>query len=224
MLQKVTVTAALVLACVASAYAQQQTQPATKGSTANTPSQGTTLTAADRNFITKAAADGHKEIELAQLAQQKAATPTAKELAARILKDHQQADQELKALAQSKGVTLPAPPDHKAVVAKFEKVEGAAFDRTYSNMMVQDHTAAIALFERASKSKDAEVSAFAEKTLPALREHLRMSKEAQGATTSTSGTKPATTKPGAMKPETTTPGIAKPDTAKPDTTKPATKY
>jgi putative membrane protein len=57
----------------------------------------------------QAAADGHKEIALAQLAEQKGASPSVKALAQRIRKDHTQAEQELKSLAQSKSVALPAP-------------------------------------------------------------------------------------------------------------------
>ena len=236
MVYKPTLAAAFVLVCVTSAFGQQQQtqpegqskpqtqtetqgqgQPGTKGTTSGTGSQGGAqassqagnLTQADRNFFTRAAADGHKEVELAQLAQQKAATPTVRTLAERIQKDHQQANQELTTLAQQKGVNLPAAHNHKAEVAKFQKLEGAAFDRTYSSMMVQEHTNAIALFERASKSKDADVRAFAEKTLPTLRDHLRMSKEAQGATTSTSGTKPTGAKPSGAKPASPSEGTQK---------------
>jgi putative membrane protein len=39
-------------------------------------------------------------------------------------------------------------------------------------MMVDDHKEDIGHFEKAAKFKDAEVSAFANKTLPVLRKHL----------------------------------------------------
>ena len=45
--------------------------------------------------------------------------------------------------------------------------------------MVDGHKKMIALFEQASVSKDAQVKAFAEKTLPALREHLKHAQHAQ---------------------------------------------
>ena len=238
MAQKSMIAAAFALACVTSAFAQQpnppQTQtppqtppptqgegqrqgqaPATKGTTSQTGSQSGSLAQADRNFITQVAASGHEEVELAQLAQQKGSSPTVKALAERLQKDHSQANQELSTLAQQKGVTLPATHERKPASAKLDKLDGAAFDRAYSNLMVQNHTNSIALFERESKSKDADLRAFAEKTLPTLREHLRMAKEAQSGTTSTSGTKPSGMKPSGNQPSGTPPSGTQPSGAKP---------
>ena len=205
----------LVLAAfIASPFAvvhAQQTTPTAKPSTqseggkqATSQSAGQSkVTPADRNFLTQAASDGQKEIELAKIAQQKAGAPAVRMLAERIEKDHMQADQELRKIAQSKSVTLPAA-DHKADAAKMEKLEGSAFDRNYSNMMVTAHKNAIALFEKGSKSADAEISAFASKTLPTLREHLKMSQEALASSkTSTSGS----TAPGS---QSTSPGSSPP--------------
>ena len=93
-----------------------------------------------------------------------------------------QAEQELKSLAQSKNVALPA----SGITSEIGKLEkDANFDQTYASMMVADHKKAIALFERASTSKDADVKMFADKTLPALREHLKLAQEAASMKTST---------------------------------------
>ena len=47
--------------------------------------------------------------------------------------------------------------------------------RAYVDDQIRDHEKTIALFEREAKTgKDAELKAFAEKTLPALKEHLSM--------------------------------------------------
>ena len=193
---KASVIAAALAVWVSGAQAQQTQKPtpAGQGTTAKpspAPSAAqskSTLAGADKNFFTKAAEAGHKEIALAQVAQSKATSPNVKSLAERLLKDHQQSDQELQSLAQSKGVTLPAHADDKATTARFEKLEGPAFDRSYSQMMVQDHNTAIKLFQQASASKDSEVKAFADKTLPTLREHLKMAQDALGSLkTSTSG-------------------------------------
>jgi putative membrane protein len=199
---------------------QMQGQGA-KAQTGGDQSSGA-LTQADRTFFTTASESGHKEVALAQLAQQKAASPSVKTLAERLQKDHTQANQELMTLAQSKNVTLPAAPDHKAHMAKFEKLEGAAFDRAYSNQMVQDHTNSVALFSRAAKSKDADVRAFAEKTLPTLREHLKMAKEAQGGMKATSGSKPAdsSAKPAGSSPSGTSPSGTSPSGSSPSGSKP----
>jgi putative membrane protein len=47
--------------------------------------------------------------------------------------------------------------------------------------MVKDHEEAVVLFaSEANDGKDPAVKAWAEKTLPTLREHLRMARELQG--------------------------------------------
>ena len=53
---------------------------------------------------------------------------------------------------------------------------GAAFDRMYMKMMVEDHEKAVALFTSASKSEDSEVKLFAVKKLPTLEMHLSHAK------------------------------------------------
>src|SRR5262245_52624216 len=75
---------------------------------------GGSLSGDDKDFFTKASAAGHKEIALAKIAEQKGASSTVKALAERLQKDHMDADKELHTLAQSKSVSIPAPPAPKA--------------------------------------------------------------------------------------------------------------
>jgi putative membrane protein len=47
--------------------------------------------------------------------------------------------------------------------------------------MVMGHEEAVSLFEKQAKNgKDGDLKAFAEKTLPTLKEHLKMAKEVAG--------------------------------------------
>jgi putative membrane protein len=63
---------------------------------------------------------------------------------------------------------------------KLSSLSGDAFDREYMNMMVKDHEKDVKEFEKAStKAKDADVRAFAAKTLPTLREHLQQARDIQ---------------------------------------------
>lgn len=57
-------------------------------------------------------------------------------------------------------------------VSSLQNAAGSEFDRMYMRMVVDDHEKAVALFTSASQSDDAEVRAFAVKTLPALKGHL----------------------------------------------------
>ena len=133
--------------------------------------------AADETFVQKAAVGGMAEVEAGNLAQQKGASGAVKEFGAKMVTDHTKANDELKQIAGGKSMTVPGEPDaaHKQAKASLEAKSGASFDRAYKEQMLKDHKATIALFEKESKSgSDAELKAFATKTLPDLREHLKM--------------------------------------------------
>lgn len=129
-------------------------------------------------FLTQAAHDGEAEVELGKMAQEKAADAKVKDFGARMQKDHGNANAELRAIAAKKGLAIPGGPGpHGAMMKKLGSLQGAAFDSAYMRAMVDDHTKAVKEFEMATKSPDADVKAFAEKTLPTLREHLRLAQE-----------------------------------------------
>jgi putative membrane protein len=138
---------------------------------------------AEQRFMNEAAAGGMAEVHMAQVAQKQAQSEQVKSLAQRIEKDHTTANNELKALADRRGVSLPTAPDpkHQATMDRLAKLEGAAFDRAYAKHMVSEHKKDIAKFQRASTNLlDTDLKNFASKTLPNLQEHLRMAQEAAG--------------------------------------------
>jgi len=131
----------------------------------------------DEAFIKKAAAGGMAEVQLGKLAQDKGGDQKVKEFGERMVKDHSAANDELKQIASSKGVSLPGQmdPESQKTYDRLQKMDGAQFDRSYISDMVSDHHKDIAAFENEAKNgKDADVKAFARKTLPTLKEHLRM--------------------------------------------------
>jgi putative membrane protein len=68
--------------------------------------------------------------------------------------------------------------DHQKRMDKMARLTGADFDREYMKHQVNDHDKAVALFEKQSRSgKDAELKAFAGRTLPTLKEHQQMAKD-----------------------------------------------
>jgi hypothetical protein len=52
----------------------------------------------------------------------------------------------------------------------------------HTNHQVVAHEQTIELFQKAANSKDAELKAFAQKTLPKLQHHLKMARELQANT------------------------------------------
>ena len=133
----------------------------------------------DSTFVKKAAQGGLAEVELGQLAVQKASSEDVKKFGQRMVDDHTKANEQLKQVAAQKNIELPQQLDakDKATKARLEKLSGEQFDRAYMRDMVKDHQKDVAEFQReSSMAKDPAIKDFAQQTLPTLKDHL---KEAQ---------------------------------------------
>lgn len=134
------------------------------------------------NFLVNAADGGLAEVQMGELAQQKATNPNVKNFAALMIKDHTAANDQVKALASQRNVALPPTPadNHKNHMDDLSKKTGKDFDKAYMNMMEDDHEKTINMFESASgKVNDAEVKAFIDNTIPKLKMHLDSVKAVQ---------------------------------------------
>jgi putative membrane protein len=136
---------------------------------------GGNLSAADKSFLMNAEQINLAEIKQGELAQEKGG-PKAKEFGAKLISDHKKVSADLKSLAESKGVMLPTEPDakHKEKAEALGKLEGDKFDAAFFSANEKGHKKAISLYEKGAKSSDAEIKAFAEKTLPGLHDHEKM--------------------------------------------------
>jgi putative membrane protein len=130
----------------------------------------------DKTFMEKAAQAGMFEIETSKLAPTNAASPDVKSFAAMMVTDHTAVAQELSTLAGTKGVKLPAdlPRGEKSTLKTLQSDKDAKFDKAYTDKVaVSAHKDAVKLFsDEAKNGKDADVKAFAQKTLPSLQGHL----------------------------------------------------
>ncbi len=134
------------------------------------------LKRSDRHFFEKAAESGMKEVTVSQAAMDRFVNPQVKSFAQMMVNDHSEANQELLALAQKKGVMLPAKDKTMKFEEKWSK-KTKDLDDEYMKEMVDDHQDAVDLFEKASKSDDPEIAALAQKILPKLQQHLSMAKD-----------------------------------------------
>ncbi len=126
-------------------------------------------------FLKEAARSGMKEVELSSLALQRASHPEVRDFAQRMIEDHGRVNQEVQALAERKRVRLPDRGVDASAVGDHRLAErsGREFDREYMRLNVEEHEKAVELFRKqAQEGKDADVRAFAGRTLPALQEHL----------------------------------------------------
>lgn len=137
----------------------------------------TTALEDDSEFAVAAADGGLMEVQLGELAQKNAASADVKKFGEMMMKDHSKAGEELKTLASSKNITLPAmlSDEKQKKYDDLAKKKGAEFDKAYISFMVDDHKEDISEFEDAAKdAKDPDVKAWAESKLPTLKHHLEM--------------------------------------------------
>jgi putative membrane protein len=128
----------------------------------------------DRAFFEKAAKSGMKEVEISQASLDRLVNPELKSFAQTMVTDHSKANSELMALAARKGVTLPS--KEMKWEEKWSK-KTKDVDDDYIKTMVDDHEDDVKLFEKAAKSDDPEIAAFAQKTLPTIQHHLTMARD-----------------------------------------------
>jgi putative membrane protein len=136
----------------------------------------------DHAFAMAAANGGLAEVELGKLAADHASNADVKKFGQKMVDDHGKANDELSGILKQKGITVPTElkGKEKATYDRLSKLNGAAFDRAYMSTMVKDHETDVKEFEKESTSgKDAELKAFASKTLPTLQDHLKMARDTQ---------------------------------------------
>jgi putative membrane protein len=147
--------------CLAGA-AMAQDDPAAKSSS---------VSVKDKTFMKKAAKGGMMEVAMGKTAEQNAQSEDVKSFGKRMVTDHSKANDELKSIAQQKGVKLPT----KEPTGKWSS------DKAYIDAMVKDHEKDLAEFqEEAKNGSDPEVKKFAEDTAKMVQEHLDLAKETQG--------------------------------------------
>lgn len=126
-----------------------------------------------QEFVTRASAAGHAEVELARLALEKTSAPDIKGFARKMMDAHGRIGQELAALAKPKGLAVATGPDDEqvAALAALRGKSGPAFDAAYAQQAQKDHDEAVSLFSAAGTLEDKTLADFARRTLPKLTEH-----------------------------------------------------
>jgi putative membrane protein len=138
----------------------------------------------DQAFAKTAAAGGMAEVQLGQLAAKNGESEKVKAFGQKMADDHSKANDELKNVAAQKNLALPSSvtPKDQALMDKLSKMSGSAFDKAYISAMVKDHEKDVSDFKHeANSGQDSDLKAFAAKTLPTLKSHLDMAKDAANA-------------------------------------------
>lgn len=142
----------------------------------------------DADFAVKAADAVMTEIELMQIAADRASDERIKAVSQTIANDYEAVSDELLSIAAQKMITLPpvASEAEQEHIRDLQDVSAENFDRSYINMFIDHYDNTVRLYENASTDvKDSELQAHAAKHLPVLRrnqEHLKALRDSLGFT------------------------------------------
>jgi putative membrane protein len=131
----------------------------------------------DKTFLRHAAEGGMAEVQLGQLAVQKASSDDVKAFGQKMVDDHTMLNNEMAPIADSMGVRAPKGLNKEAQ-AEYNKLNGLSgtdFDTEYLTAMVRDHHKDLHEFrEEAASTTDATLKAAVEKGQSVIREHTMM--------------------------------------------------
>ncbi|BBP75695.1 DUF305 domain-containing protein [Pseudomonas gingeri NCPPB 3146 = LMG 5327] len=131
-------------------------------------------------FIDNASAAGIAEIETSRLAIQKTTATDINSYAVEMIKDHTDANRDLKAIATRHNLPMASDAQimDQARKLMLQVQEGESFDVAYVANQIKSHEQVIKLFEdEARDSQSPELKAFAQQTLPKLEMHLDMARK-----------------------------------------------
>jgi putative membrane protein len=135
----------------------------------------------DMKFVMMANSSNTMELQLSQMALQKATNQAVKDFATMMVEHHTMAGQQMKQLLSTKGAMIPDSAilsRHRVRMEMLQNLQGAEFDRAYMRIMVDAHEEDVDEYEdETTDARDADIRAFATKMLPILRTHYTRSKE-----------------------------------------------
>jgi putative membrane protein len=129
----------------------------------------------DAQFMVKAGNGAQFEVVLGHLAETNGANPGVKRFGEMMVRDHTKGGETLRGLAASKQIVMPdtLSVQQEKERKELEKKHGAAFDKAYVKMMVDDHKEDISEFQRAAtNANDPDIRALAAANIPILQQHL----------------------------------------------------
>ena len=133
------------------------------------------VSASDRSFVTGAAQGGMIEIQSSKVAKSTSKNDDILKFAKQMISDHKKADDQLKSIAKKLNISVPSKldPEHQAEVDQLKKADKSDFDQKFVAVQDKAHNEAVNLFQtEADNGENAQLKAFAQKTLPVLQGHL----------------------------------------------------
>ncbi|MBV8116184.1 MAG: DUF4142 domain-containing protein [Silvibacterium sp.] len=149
-------------------------------STADTMQQQQTAGSAqmqDKAFVRKAMEGGLAEVQLGQLASEKASSDDVKQFGQKMVSDHTKLNEQMQPVAHQLGVNLPTQLSKKdqETKARLQSLSGTAFDNEYIKCMLKDHKKDAAEFkEEAQHTQNPGVQQAAQQGSQVIDQHLQL--------------------------------------------------
>lgn len=121
------------------------------------------------------------ELEMAQLAEERAEHPEVKNVASELVKEHDKMLQDLTSLAASKGITIPMEPgeDARERINKLTDEQSDNFDKEVVNELTDAHRETVDKLEKLADAEDPELQTWANNNISKVQAHLDVLKETE---------------------------------------------
>jgi putative membrane protein len=134
---------------------------------------------ADAYFVREVAQDNNMQIQLAQIARQKAKDKQVRQYAERMIADHTRLQNQWSTMASKNGMSGKAGlgPRHREKIEQLQKMSGKNFDKAYMILMIQQHQDEVSYWQNEGRdSQSAEVRRLVNAGLPTLEQDLAQAK------------------------------------------------
>lgn len=176
--------AVMIIGCMAACNNAGETDTTELAEDINDRKLENTLLEDDAEFAVWAADEGLTVVRLSELAAARADNPEVRQLATAIVGDHEQAINELKMLAESKGIVLPVAPgtENQRDYDQLAERTGADFEKEYIDYTVREHKKMVEKYrDEADEAQDPEVRSWINDKIPVLQQHLQKAEATQDA-------------------------------------------
>jgi LPXTG-motif cell wall-anchored protein len=144
--------------------------------------QTDTVSDQDKTFLKAQQETNLVEVSLGKVVMERTTSEKVRELATKLVSDHQQVSELNRALSTKLGLPIPEQPsaEQQATAEKVKSQSGAAFDAAYVTAQVEGHTKSVSAAQKEiSSGSHPDVKAFATEYLPKAQMHLQHSQATQ---------------------------------------------
>ena len=115
---------------------------------------------------------------MAALAVDRARNIRVRQLAPRLLRDHEIELAQLQVIAEARGVALPEITEiQQETVDRLSSLEGYLFDRAFVQQMINEHHDQYGLYRDISENPNLDLRVYGERRISSIREHLQRAHE-----------------------------------------------